>query len=184
MHATKCNVETIEAFAPIARSHPSAALMFVGRDLGEGEAQARANALGLHDRVRFLGHVALGAFRDLAAVTDIGINLRRPPTNGETSGALLVLLSAGVPTIVIDVDTFASYPDDVVRKLRWNSELAPELSQALRQLATDVDDRIRLGEAALRYVRGNHSWAKSAALYAEVIEHAYLRQQLDRRLAG
>jgi hypothetical protein len=36
----------------------------------------------------------------------------------------------------------------------------------------------------LRYVRGSHSWVKSAALYAEVIEHTYLRQQLERRLVG
>ena len=184
LHATKCNAETIEAFAPIARSYPSAVLMFVGRDLAEGEAQRKADAMGLGDRVRFFGHTPLAAFRELAAVTDIGINLRRPPTNGETSGALLTLLSAGVPTVVIDVDTFGSYPDDVVRKTPWSSELVGELTQIFRQFANEPERRTRLGENALRHVRANHSWAKSAALYAEVIEHTYLRQQLDRRLAG
>ena len=50
----------------------------------------------------------------------MGVNLRRPPTNGETSAALLDLLATGVATIVTDVATFADYPDTVVRKVHWD----------------------------------------------------------------
>ncbi len=184
LHPSKCNAETIRAFATVAARHPAAVLMFVGRDLGEGEARATAASLGIQDRVQFFGHAPLSAFRDLAAVTDIGVNLRRPPTNGETSGALISLLSAGVPTVVIDVDTFSSYPDDVVRKVSSSAQLVPALEQALLELAGDAARRIRLGHSAFSHVRSNHSWSHAAELYVEAIESVYERQCAQRRLAA
>lgn len=184
LHSTKCNVETIEAFAAIAERHPTAQLAFVGRDLGGGEAQAKVAELRLSDRVRFFGHLSIDAFRELAAITDIGVNLRRPPTNGETSGALVMLLSAGVPAVVIDVDTFSSYPDDVVCKVTWDSDLVSKLIREFDELAAAPQQRARMGQAALQYVRDRHSWSRSAELYVEAIEAAYQRQQLRRREAG
>lgn len=181
LHPTKCNVEAVEAFAGVAEQHPQAMLMFVGRDLGEGEALAKAASLGIQERVRFFGHAPLDAFRDLAAVTDIGLNLRRPPTNGETSGALLSLLSAGVPAIVIDVDTFSFYPDDVVRKVRWSPQLVPELQRAMLELTGDAARRARLGGAALSHVHLHHSWAHAAELYVEAIERTHERESAGRR---
>lgn len=181
LHPTKCNVEAVEAFAAVAARHPKATLMFVGRDLGEGEALAKAESLGIQKRVRFFGHAPIEAFRDLAAVTDVGVNLRRPPTNGETSGALLSLLSAGAPTVVIDVDTFSSYPDDVVRKVSWGPQLASELEQALLELAGDADRRAKLGRAALNYVRAHHSWSGAAERYVEAIEQAHELQTAGGR---
>ena len=176
LHPSKCNVETVDAFAAIAARHPRALLAFVGRDLGGGEAQARVAALGLNERVRFFGHTPIDVFRELAAVSDIGVNLRRPPTNGETSGALVMLLGAGVPSVVIDVDTFASYPDDVVRKVPWSSALATQLVEAFGQLADSSQERTRIGRAAVAYVHSRHSWSRSAELYVEAIESAYRRR--------
>ncbi|HVW39600.1 MAG TPA: glycosyltransferase, partial [Pirellulales bacterium] len=184
LHSTKCNVETIEAFAAIAGRHPTAQLAFAGRDLGGGEAQAKVAALGLADRVRFFGHLSIDAFRELAAITDIGVNLRRPPTNGETSGALVMLLGAGVPTVVIDVDTFASYPDDVVRKVTWDSDLVSKLVATFDELAAAPLERARMSEAALRHIRDRHGWSRSAGLYMEAIEAAYQRRQSYRRAPG
>lgn len=177
LHSTKCNVEAVEAFAAVARRHPEALLLFVGRDRGDGEAQAKAAALGLGERVRFLGYTPIEAFRELAAATDIGVNLRRPPTNGETSGALITLLSSGVASVVIDVDTFSSYPDDVVRKVRWSPQLVQALAEAFGELADNPDERIRRGRAALEHIGLHHGWARSAELYVEAIEDVYQRRQ-------
>jgi glycosyltransferase involved in cell wall biosynthesis len=105
LHRSKCNIEAILAFAAVASRHPKAILFFVGQDLGEGEAQEKSASLGLQDRVRFLGHAPISTFRELAAAADVGINLRRPPTNGETSGALLTLLSG-----VLERGPDARYP--------------------------------------------------------------------------
>src|SRR5258708_1898255 len=131
---TKCNLETIAAFAELAAENPSALLLFVGRDLGNGEARAKVESQGLTDRVRFLGHVTTGALVDLVATVDVGINLRRPPTHGETSGTLQLLMAAGTPTVVCDVDIFSSYPDDVVCKVAWDADFASRLAATMRTL--------------------------------------------------
>ena len=116
LHPEKLSTEALDAFAAVAARDPSALYVFVGEDTDGGSVRRHAEALGLLDRVRFLGRQPMGTFIELAGATDLGINLRRPPTNGETSGALLHLLAAGVPTLVTDVATFADYPDHVVRQ--------------------------------------------------------------------
>jgi len=164
------NAETIAAFAPLARAIPEALLIFVGNEIDNGEARNKVMELGLQHRVRFLGHHPADVLADLAAIADIGVCLRRPPTNGETSGALMDLLRLGVPTIVSDVGSFSCYPDSVVRKHRWDSDGLAGLTQALREFAEDRPRREALGRAAWHYVHQNHAWPRAADLYEEIIE--------------
>ena len=86
IHPTRMNAETIAAFAPLAREIPEALLVFAGKEDDQGEARRKAMELDLQHRVRFLGHRPADVAADLAAIADIGVCLRRPPTNGETSG--------------------------------------------------------------------------------------------------
>ena len=132
--------------------------------------------LGLQHRVRFLGHYPED-LADLAAIADIGVCLRRPPTNGETSAALMDLLRLGVPTIVSDVGSFSYYPDSVVRKHRWDLDGLAGLTRALRELAEDRPRREALGRAAWHYVRQNHGWPAAADSYEEIIERTVAGRQ-------
>jgi glycosyltransferase involved in cell wall biosynthesis len=172
LHMNKMNVEAIEAFAALAGAVPSAMLVFVGQDLGFGEARRRAFELGLSDRVRFLGRQPADEFARLIGAMDVGVSLRLPPTNGETSAALLDMLGRALPTIVTDVATFSGYPDTVVRKVRWDADGPAALAAAMLALASDGRAREALGRAAREYVRGQHSWRHAAALYADVIGSA------------
>jgi glycosyltransferase involved in cell wall biosynthesis len=172
LNGAKYHSETIEALAAIAAERPSARLLFVGGDSNHGQEKAKVDALGLTDRVRFFGHAPMETFLELMSITDVGINLRQPPTRGETSGALLTLLSAGVPTIVTDVDAFSSYPDTVVRKIKPLEQGDRALEFALRGLLEHPDARIRLGRSAVSHVRDFHDWTRVAALYAEAVEEA------------
>jgi glycosyltransferase involved in cell wall biosynthesis len=147
--------------------------VFGGEDADGGVVRRHAAELGLHERVRFLGRLGWSDFLDLIAVTDIGINLRLPPTNGETSGALLNLLAAAVPTIVTDVATFADYPGDVVRKVRWETEGPEGLRRALFDLAGNAGARHELGRSAWEYVTRHHEWSLVAKLYAGAIERSH-----------
>ena len=167
---SKMNVEAIEAFRALALERPDSLFVLAGEDYEDGEAQRRVEELGLDGRVVFLGRVTDADFADLIAAVDVGICLRRPPTYGETSAALLDLLRHGVPTIVTDVATFADYPDAVVRKVRWPAEGLDGLTRAVLDLAAAAEARESLGRAALRYVRENHSWSGAAASYAEVLD--------------
>jgi len=175
IHPPKMNVETIAAFAPLARAIPEALLIFVGNEIDNGEARRKVMELGLQQRVRFLGHYP-GDLADLAAIADIGVCLRRPPTNGETSASLLDLLRLGVPTIVSDVASFSFFPGSVVRKHRWDLDGLAGLTQALRELAEDRPRREVLGRAAWHYVHQNHAWPRAAESYEEIIEWTVARR--------
>jgi glycosyltransferase involved in cell wall biosynthesis len=176
IHPDKLVCEALAAFRAVALADPSACLLCVGQECDGGAARRQAEALGLATRVRFLGRRSAADYADLIAVTDIGINLRRPPTNGETSAALLDLLAAGVATIVTDVATFGDYPDAVVHKVRWDANGPEALGRALRTLASDPDARRALGRAALDHVRQNHAWPRAAARYVELIERCARRR--------
>jgi glycosyltransferase involved in cell wall biosynthesis len=176
VHPDKLVNEALGAFRAVAEADPSACFLCVGQECDGGAARRQAEALGLTRRVRFLGRRPAADYADLIAVTDIGVSLRRPPTNGETSAALLDLLAAGVAAIVTDVATFGDYPDTVVRKVRWDARGPEALGQALRTLARDPMARRALGRAALEHVRQNHAWPRAAARYVELIERCARRR--------
>lgn len=170
VNGMKYHEEAISALAAIVKEYPAARLLFVGPDYTQGRAQAHAASLGVSQQVQFFGHTPKEMFLDLMAVTDIGVNLRRPPTRGETSAALMTLLGAGVATIITDVDAFSSFPDTIVRKVPPLVGGDRALELAIRELAGDASKRQQLGRAAREYVRVHHDWDKVASLYAEAIE--------------
>lgn len=170
VNGMKYHQEAIETLAAISKDYPSARLMFVGPDYTQGWAQAHAASLGVAEQVQFFGHTPIETYEELMAITDIAINLRRPPTRGETSGALMRLLGAGVPTIVTSVDVFTSFPDTIVRKVPPLSPGDRSLEFAVRELAANESARRRLGEAAREHIRTKHDWSKVAGQYAEAIE--------------
>ncbi len=180
IHPDKMSPEALDAFAGVARSNPSALFVFAGEEADGGIVRRHATALGLAERVRFLGRQAMPDFTDLIAASDLGVNLRRPPTNGETSGALLYLLAAGVATIVTDVATFSDYPEGTVWKVRWESDGAAGLETAMHTLAGSAEARAALGKAALDHVRAHHDWSRVAERYIEVIEQVHGQRQQPR----
>jgi glycosyltransferase involved in cell wall biosynthesis len=181
IHPDKMNPQALEAFQGVAATNPRAMFLFVGEDADGGIARRKAAELGLTDRVRFLGRLSWDAFVELMAVTDLGVNLRLPPTNGETSGALLNMLAASVPTIVTDVGTFADYPSHVVRKVRWETEGMDGLRRALHDLANDPEARAVLGRAAWQHCVDYHEWPRVARQYADLIERCHREQAVTAR---
>jgi glycosyltransferase involved in cell wall biosynthesis len=176
--------EAALAFASVAGSDPSALFLIVGEEGDGGLTRRSIQATGQAERIRFLGRQSPVDFHALMAVTDLGINLRQPPTNGETSAALLSLLAEGVPTIVTDVGTFADFPDQIVRKVRWESDGIDQLRRAMIELASDPAGRRDLGQRAGSYVRETHAWSRVAELYARVIEECHRDQQTRRPSAN
>lgn len=180
VHPDKMSPEALEAFVPIARDDPKAMFLFAGEEADGGEVRRHAVALGLKERVRFLGRQPADAFAQLISVSDVGVNLRLPPTNGETSGALLNLLASGVPTVVTDVATFSDYPTSVVRKVRWETEGPDGLHRAMQGLAADRPAREALGRSAWAYVDEHHEWSRVTRLYIEAIERCHEARASER----
>lgn len=168
----KMNVEAIDAFRAVADRLPGSILIFVGQDWEQGEAARHAAKAALGDRIRFFGRLADAEFVDLFSAVDVGVSLRRPPTYGETSAALLHMLGHALPTIVTDVATFADYPDDVVRKVGWDADGPASLAGAFLELGSSQRSRAAYGRAAHTYVERHNGWAGAADRYAEVVERA------------
>ncbi len=169
VHHQKMNSEAVQAFASLLQQVPEATFLFAGPLADEGEAQQLSERLGLGDRVRFLGRVSDSAFFELLSCVDIAINLRRPPTNGESSIALLHLLGHGIPTVITDVDAFTDFPSSVARKIPGGPAAVDALARALLELASSPEQRRGLGRQARECVRAQHTWARVADRYAQVI---------------
>ena len=177
VHPNKMVPEAIAAFAHVARRHPEAVYLFGGAEGDGGEARLLAESLGLAGRVRFLGRLPLEEFCEVAAITDIGVNLRRPPTFGETSAALLDFLRHGVATIITDAGTFADYPPGTVASLRWPGDGQEGLNLLMMGLAEDPSRRSAMGQEAREHVRRHHRWPDVAALYGALIERTAARRK-------
>jgi glycosyltransferase involved in cell wall biosynthesis len=177
VHPSKMNVESLRAFAELAARDAGALFLMVGPEWDEGASRAAVASLGLASRVRFLAPAPTKEFVELVGVADIGLNLRRPPTYGETSGSLFELLRHGVPSIITAVGTFADFPDRAVRKVPWVDESSQDLlTGTLLELAANRSAREELRASSMRYVRERHDWSRVASMYADVIE-ASLRDQ-------
>ena len=183
IHPEKLSPEALDAFKVVADENDKAIFLFVGEDADGGIVRRHAASLGLQECSRFLGRTSIEDFADLATVTDVGVNLRKPPTNGETSGALLYLLSAGIATIVTDVATFSDYPNDVVRRVKWDENGPRELTRVCLELARNSKTRVMLGDSAWDYVATHHEWSRVAKQYVEVIERSHTLHKTTREQA-
>ena len=167
VHPSKRNVEGLRAFGAVAGADPRALFVFAGEEADDGLARREAAALGLADRVRFWGRASGETYRTLIAAADVGLALRRPPTNGESSASLLDLLRAGVATVTTDAGSFAEFPDGAVRKVRRVD--GSDLARALADLIHDPAAREATGRAAWEHVRAVHAWDRVGEGYAEAV---------------
>jgi glycosyltransferase involved in cell wall biosynthesis len=180
VHPSKLNIPALDAFAQIADTFPDAILIFAGEEFDASRLRNRVAELNLTHRVRVLGRVPAADYQDLAACADIGVNLRQPPTRGESSASLLDLLRHGVAACVTNVGTFADYPDEVVFKVDWTSDAVgcQRLKSAIAELLSNPYRRERFGRAALAYVKRERSWPHVAGLYRRVIEYCHAERSI------
>ncbi len=181
IHSTKMNVESLRAFKAVSEHDPDALFVLVGPEYDDGASRECVAALGLERRVRYLGAKPAEEFVELVAAADVGLNLRRPPTNGETSSSLLDLLRQGIPAVVTDVGTFSDFPDIAVRKIPWLGASSQDLlTKTVLDLAGSRAAREELGTSAMQYVRDQHSWSRVAELYVQAIEASLPASRGDR----
>jgi glycosyltransferase involved in cell wall biosynthesis len=135
----------LDATATLVRHHPEAVVLSVGHGPLEGELQARRDALGLGDRMRFLG------FRSdvpkLLAAADVFC------LSSRQEGLPLAFMEAsatGLPTVATSVGGLAEHLRDGVEGLLVAPDDAEALATALTRVVGDRAFRLRLGEAALR----------------------------------
>jgi glycosyltransferase involved in cell wall biosynthesis len=180
--------QIIRAFASARQWASDARLLFGGQVDPLLPLSEMLDAFGIADVTHVAGRLDDTQFDEAVVACDVGLNLRWP-TAREVSGPWLRMLSAGLPTIIVD----AVHHVDVVtldpRTWRCHApaplETNPEdhaiavavdildeehsLRLAMRRLGSDAELRLRLGAAARAYWESNHTVAAMTADYERVI---------------
>ncbi len=156
------------ALRRLADLHPDVLLLIAGGDSPNYDVPRLARFAGVERYVRRVGYVADEALPDLFAASDVAINLRYP-TAGETSAAVLRLMSGGLPVIVTDTGAFSDLPDDASLKVPPDAFEGETLVAYLHALAENAPLRRALAANARRYATERHSMERAARGFLDVI---------------
>jgi glycosyltransferase involved in cell wall biosynthesis len=167
----------------LADERPHVMMLIVGGDSPNYDVTRLARFARIEQQVRRLGYVPDGALPALFAAADVCVNLRYP-TAGETSAAVLRLMSAGLPTIVTDTGAFSDLPDDAVLKVPPDAFEGELLTSYLQALATNGPFRRAVGTNARAFVLRAHTMRRAAEGYMDVLravtglplDHALVRE--------
>ncbi len=142
---------------------PDLALAVVGDERG-GPFPAMARALGVEDRVRFLGHR-----RDVAALMRAA-DMFVFPTRYEPFGLVLLEAAAsGLPVVTTRLAGAGRLLEDGAAILLDDPGAHGELVRAMHDLAEDPSLRRRMGEAGRR-IAESQDWSVTAGQYADLLE--------------
>lgn len=161
----------IDAFALFAATSPGARLILAGDGPERGRLEARAAALGLADRIEFLGNIE---HDDMAAVRDratIALNTSRVDNQPVS---LIEAMAAGLPIVSTDAGGIPHMVENEADALLAPVGDASALAHALRRVATEPATRDRLvagGRARARAYRWSAIKEQWLRLYGDLLDH-------------
>ena len=175
IHETKRAIPLIQAFAKLAEKYSRVQLLFVGKldDSLRTPFLAMVKKFGLERRILVTGYTDIARFQQYIDAADICVNLRWP-YNGETSGSLMRILAKGKCVLVNDIGSFSEIPDEAcvkipsVEKMTEREEVTAIYS-ALKRLAEDETERVRLQQAARRFAEVELDLKKISRQYENFI---------------
>jgi glycosyltransferase involved in cell wall biosynthesis len=193
--------QIVRAFAATRQWAPGARLLVGGHVAPLLPLDELIDHHGIRDVTHVAGRLDDEAFDEAVVACDVGLNLRWP-TAREVSGPWLRMLSASLPTIVVD----AAHHVDVVtldprtwrchepeplgphpeaRAVAVGIDILDEdhsLRLAMRRLGADPELRSRLGMAARTYWESHHTVEAMVADYERAIELALTMQAPEAAL--
>jgi len=175
INMNKCLDELMDAWvgSGLAKG-PNAKLCFVGGGTNwemENKIEAWLSKLPYPQQVIMTGYVEASEYDLYLSASDVAVQLRRN-SRGESSGALLDCMAAGLPTIINAHGSMAEIPDETVFKLSDDFTVV-ELAESLIFAATDVESRLTVGRNAQSYIATYHSPEHVTAAYSEHMEARY-----------
>lgn len=161
----------LRAFSALRGGVPGARLEIIGDGPERSALEQLAADLGVTDVVAFRGALPYDEVRATLARASIFALPAREAADGDTDGLPVAILEAmayrlavvstpiaGIPEAIVDGETGRMVP----------AEDVGALTEALRSLLADGDERVRLGSAAADYVARRHSGPANARQLAEL----------------
>lgn len=167
-----------------AMRHAEGSLLLAGDGPLEPELRQRVTALGLGDRVRFLGRVADADLPACYRAADVFVLPSVAHT--ETFGVVQVeAMASGLPVISTRLNTGVPWVNqDGVSGLTVAPGDAGALAEAIRRLSVDRGERDRLARGAAARAQSQFSKPRMLALFRDVVEQVVSRPAPIGALAG
>ena len=171
LHEPKKGLATfLQAAARVAASDPRARFVLIGDGPARGDLERLAAALGLQDRVRFIGE------RPDATSLLPGLDLLVQPSLWEGFGlSALEGMAAGVPVVATRVGGLVEVVRDGVDGVLVPPGDAPRLAEAIAVLFADPERAGRLGAAARTRAREEFHVDRLVAGTAELYDSLLAR---------
>lgn len=169
----------IDALALLRERAIDVELSVVGDGPEREGLEAKAAALGLADRVRFLGYQNQAAVRQQLAETDVFV---LPSFAEGVPVVLMEALAAGVPVVATRIAGVGELVEEGV-----SGELVPpgdvaSLAGAVERLVNDADLRSRYGDAGRAKVVRDYNVAREAARLKGLFEAAVAGKKCEGRV--
>jgi len=175
----------IEAIGQLDRSQNSIRYVIAGACAGDYRRDLKSMIAqnGLEGVVRIVGEVSDQELRSYLSHADICVNLRWPAIEGASASAIEEMLF-GKPLIVGNVGFYAELPENSV--VRIDPQSLEQLRDALGRLASNPEERARLGVAAREYAERefrSDSYARQVIAFLREVQGARPLLDLTDKLA-
>jgi glycosyltransferase involved in cell wall biosynthesis len=143
--------------------------------IGDGEArpglEARAGALGMRDRVRFVGHLPLDAVPERLWDANVGVVANRsdPFTDLVLPTKLLEYVAVGLPVVAPRTPAIVAHFDEASLFLFAPGDV-DDMARALRQALTCSDEAERRAQRAARIESAQYAWPAMSRRYVDLLE--------------
>lgn len=174
LHEQKGHTHLLEAAARIAAAQPKAVFLIAGYGPLEGELKARAEKLGLRDRVRFLGYRT-----DVAALLAAMDVFVLPSLWEGMSNAVLEAMAAGRPVIATAVDGNVDQVVDGETGLLVPPADAEALAEAMARLARDPQVARDMGRRGRERAERDFSLTRMTEAYVALYRKLLKERGID-----
>ena len=146
----------------------------------EDDVKRDVAALGLGNQVTFHGYVTEERLDAGLAECDLAVNLRYP-TMGEASASQLRIWSHALPSLVTQIDGYASMPADAVNFVRPEHE-REDIQGHLRGFLADPETQRRKGERGREILLERHRPSTYVERLSQLCEHLPTLRSRSNRL--
>lgn len=169
--ATKQNDRLLQAWSRSKLNNdPRCRLVFVGPSHSLKHVDDLLSGLDVTG-VLFTDFVTPEAYRHYLSAADVAIQLRKL-SRGESSGAVLDVMAAGLPAVVNANGSFAELPRDAAVMLD-DQFAVEELTAAIEGLYEDSRRRSEIGRNAQAFIKARHGPRQVADEYWQTMEDVY-----------